>query len=281
MDTETFSPREVAEIIGVSESTVKRWVDAGFINVHRTRGGHRRISRVEVVQFARHEGMPIHRPDLLGSGGTRGARALTSDILYGLLAHGDGPAVRRSLVAAFSKGRSVAALADDLIAPAFERLGELWRHGEEGIFVEHRAFAICLEALHQLRLLIPERNGRTPLVVGGAPSGDPYVLPSLAASVALRDAGLLTVHIGADTPVSAFLHAIDEHQPRCVWVSMTSQQPVSDLQRFVHALAGAVSIPIIIGGRASASLPKTQPANVALRSTMQELVDYARDVVAD
>jgi MerR family transcriptional regulator, light-induced transcriptional regulator len=281
VDTETFSPKEVAEIIGVSESTVKRWVDAGFIQVHRTKGGHRRIALTEIVQFSRREGMPILRPDLLGPGAHEGERGLSSEFFFEILAAGDGPAVRRSLTAAYSDGRSVAALVDDVIAPAFERLGKLWNHGEEGIFVEHRALALCIEALHQVRLLIPDRNGRTPVIVGGAPSGDPYVMPSLAASIALRDAGLLTVHLGADSPVSAFRNAVDHHRPRLIWVSMTSHQRVGELQRFVDALALEVALPIVIGGQAAAALPLDQPANVALRSTMRELVDYAREIAAD
>lgn len=281
MDPETFSPKEVAEIIGVSESTVKRWVDAGFIQVHRTKGGHRRIALAEIVQFSRREGMPILRPDLLGHGALEGGRGLSSDVLFDLLANGDGPAVRRSLVAAYSDGRSVAEIVDDVIAPAFERLGRLWNHGEEGIFVEHRALTLCIEALHQVRLLIPDRNGRTPVIVGGSPSGDPYVMPSLAASIALRDAGLLTVHLGADSPVSAFQHAVDRHRPRLIWVSMTSHQRVAELQKFVDTLAKEIALPIVIGGQAAAALPRDQPPNVVLRSTMRELVDHAREIVAD
>jgi len=37
-----LSPRELAEALGVSESSLKRWVDAGKIAASRTEGGHRR-----------------------------------------------------------------------------------------------------------------------------------------------------------------------------------------------------------------------------------------------
>lgn len=62
----TLSPKELAEAIGVSESSLKRWVDEGVIQASRTRGGHRRIALAEAVRYIRESGIPIIRPDILG-----------------------------------------------------------------------------------------------------------------------------------------------------------------------------------------------------------------------
>ncbi|MEM9791075.1 MAG: MerR family DNA-binding transcriptional regulator [Planctomycetota bacterium] len=60
-----LSPKEVALAIGVSESSLKRWADAGRIRVRRTAGGHRRIAIQEAIRFARYYGFPVVRPDIL------------------------------------------------------------------------------------------------------------------------------------------------------------------------------------------------------------------------
>lgn len=39
-----YSPKQVARRLGVSESSVKRWLDQGVVPVLRTAGGHRRVS---------------------------------------------------------------------------------------------------------------------------------------------------------------------------------------------------------------------------------------------
>ena len=39
-----LSPKELADAIGVSESSIKRWVDNGEIQATKTSGGHRRIT---------------------------------------------------------------------------------------------------------------------------------------------------------------------------------------------------------------------------------------------
>ena len=55
----------MAEIAGVGESTVKRWVDAGVLSAEKTAGGHRRIPWEEAVRFLRARGGEVRRPELL------------------------------------------------------------------------------------------------------------------------------------------------------------------------------------------------------------------------
>lgn len=48
MPDEWLSLSEIAEILGVHPSTVRKWSDQGVLPVHRTQGGHRRYQRSEV-----------------------------------------------------------------------------------------------------------------------------------------------------------------------------------------------------------------------------------------
>ena len=43
-----LSLSEVAELLGVHQSTVRSWADQGRLPVHRTQGGHRRFRRTEI-----------------------------------------------------------------------------------------------------------------------------------------------------------------------------------------------------------------------------------------
>ena len=61
-----LSPKDLADAIGVSESSLKRWTDAGRIRASRTDGGHRRIALEDAVRFIREAGVPVVRPELLG-----------------------------------------------------------------------------------------------------------------------------------------------------------------------------------------------------------------------
>jgi len=61
-----LSPVRAAALIGVSESTLKRWVDAGHIRAEKTAGGHRRIAATDLVAFLRARGRVVPSLEALG-----------------------------------------------------------------------------------------------------------------------------------------------------------------------------------------------------------------------
>ena len=44
---------EVADLLGVSEASVKRWADSGLLSTEKTAGGHRRFRPEDVAAFRR------------------------------------------------------------------------------------------------------------------------------------------------------------------------------------------------------------------------------------
>jgi excisionase family DNA binding protein len=57
MPTSILTPREVAELLGVSPITVRHWANQGWIPALRTAGRHRRFRRADVDRFARERGL--------------------------------------------------------------------------------------------------------------------------------------------------------------------------------------------------------------------------------
>ena len=63
-----LTPKDLADAIGASESSLRRWVDSGRVKMSRTAGGHRRIPLAEAIRFIRETHATVVRPDLLGLG---------------------------------------------------------------------------------------------------------------------------------------------------------------------------------------------------------------------
>ena len=57
---QSFSTSEVAQYCHVTADTIRKWAEAGRINVFKTPGGHRRIRREDLIIFLRDNGIPLH-----------------------------------------------------------------------------------------------------------------------------------------------------------------------------------------------------------------------------
>ena len=73
------TPKQVAQAIDVSESSLKRWCDRGLLTTVRTAGGHRRLALDDVFQFLRQSGQQLVRPELLGLPSNTGQAATVID----------------------------------------------------------------------------------------------------------------------------------------------------------------------------------------------------------
>lgn len=278
-----LSPRDLARSLGVSESSVKRWVDDGALAAMRTAGGHRRIALAEAVRFVRETGAPVVRPDLIVGTAAPVERFDAAKIqgvgerLFTLLVGDDAPAARALLQALYVAGWPVATICDGPMRFALERIGTLWHHGPTGIVVEHRATDTCVRAIAEMRALFKPPAAGAPVALGSAPSGDPYLLPSMMAAAVLADLGYVDHNLGPDVPMSALSGATDHYRPRLVWLAMSVQRDDDGLAGAAVELADRLArsgATLVVGGR---GVPPLAPTAGMLRfHSMAELAAFAR-----
>ncbi len=272
-----LTPRELAQAVGASESSVKRWVDDGSIRATKTSGGHRRIPIGEVVRFIRSSQAVLVRPDLLGLYDVAAIdSALGGDeaeALFEFLKAGEAEKAKGLILTQYMNGSSVAQIFDDTLRTAMSDIGELWGHDEEGIFVEHRATEIAIQAVMRLRSVLA--NGpRRATAVGGSVPGDIYRLPTLCAATVLEAAGLEAVNLGPNIPLPSLELAVDRLGVSLVWLSVSTRKLPDklgdDIRRFADGLAGR-GIPVVVGGRSVKALKLRSAGNLRAGGSMAEL----------
>jgi excisionase family DNA binding protein len=282
-----LTPKELAETLGASESSIRRWVDSGDIRIARTAGGHRRIPMAEAIRFIRQIGAPVVRPELLGLGklpfnDVGGERLSDAEKIFRSLQSGDGEMIRDFLVSRYLEGNALCSLFDGPLLVAIRRVGDLWEHDERAILIEHRATGICIEAIGMLRRLLPPVREDSPLALGGAPQGDPYQLPSMMAGTVLMESGFRDVNFGANTPVELLGKEAIDRGARLVWLSISTPCEAKLLRASVKKLAadlGNHKIHLIVGGRNHLDyLPRKLP-NVTSIQSMTELATLAADLL--
>jgi methanogenic corrinoid protein MtbC1 len=262
-------------------------VDEGMVSAHRTAGGHRRILRSEAIRFLRESGTPLLRPELLGLPEValdRSAAATVPDAqrFFQYLLTGDAPRSRGLLQSLYLSGATVARLLDDLVRTAMHDIGELWQHSERGIFHEHRATDLVIQALHRLRPLLPERGPSAPTALGGALEHDPYLLAPLGAALVLESVGMEATNLGPRTPSSTLVTAATDLRPVLVWVCVSVAEDtayvrgeVLDLRRRLPA-----AISLIVGGSRLALLELPDAPGLLRGHTMAELAAFAKGLLA-
>ncbi|MCU0290889.1 MAG: excisionase family DNA-binding protein [Thermoanaerobaculaceae bacterium] len=282
-----LTSRELARVLGVSESSVKRWVDDGTIRATRTAGGHRRIARADAIRFIRTTRAPVLAPELLGlpdvaaTLSDQRSSGRENERLLDYLVAGSSAEARGLIQALYLQGENVASIIDGHVRVAMERIGELWLERPDGIFIEHRATDICIHALGQLRGTFPSA-AQGPVALGGAPGGDPYLLPSLAISIVLAEDGYQAINLGPNTPFDTLRRAAEDLRPRLVWVTVGSLTKAEVLEQEVTALAAAIKplgSSLTVGGRGAARLRHSGLEHLHLGGTMAELSAFARGLL--
>jgi MerR family transcriptional regulator, light-induced transcriptional regulator len=224
----------------------------------KTAGGHRRIALEELLRFVAHSERPLLNPMAIGlslpprqNGDSHFVAGATDlDLFRNALACGDEISAKAVLDSVFRQCGSAAQASEQLITQAMHRFGEAWNRSEIDVYQERRATGICLRLIHYLRMKMPESSG--PIAIGGSPEGDPYQLPTSLVELALREAGWSAHSLGADLPLTSIRRAIDDYQPRVVWLSVSSvSSPETFIDRF-NELADSMpeNCALLVGGRA-------------------------------
>lgn len=277
--TEHVSPKQLAQAIQVSESSVKRWCDQGVIATVRTAGGHRRIPVVDALRFLRDRDHPLEYRGGAGLPLPSGRRRLpleqAAESFRHALLTGDEAAARRIvldlLATPTSEGAGIAefkgpdtllgrlaadapltAVLEQVMTPALHEIGRLWSCGAAEVYQERRSCEISLRILHEVRRLLPPPRLPVGLAMGATPEGDVYQVASAMVELVLHRGGWETIALGTALPFGTLQAALRQYRPRLFWLSVSQ---VAEEQRFVREvrdLQAAVTPPpaLVMGGRA-------------------------------
>ncbi|QQR90717.1 MAG: helix-turn-helix domain-containing protein [Myxococcales bacterium] len=262
-----FSPSQVAQALGVSESSLKRWCDQGLLEYFKTPGGHRRLTLQAVTRYIRQSKLRLARPELLdlpaGLAMDSGLESLAVQ-LQAALEEGDSRKVHDLLLGAYLQGRGIAELADEVIAPSFRSIGRCWAESKLEVYRERRACEVTLRVLHELLALQPDAAEDAPLAIGASPEGDVYQLPTTLVELVLRDLGWRAQSLGSAHPGATLVAAARDMKPKIFWLSVSYVRDERQLGETCKALESTMKEQngaFVLGGN-------------ALSETMRSSYDY-------
>ena len=277
-----LSPKQVARAIGVSESSLKRWVDQGLIQAVRTAGGHRKLPLEDVLRFLRERNHPIIAPELLqlpavSPHSELGLRRGSDRLLEALLA-GNEELARQVVFDLYLAKHSICEICDQVIAVAFQTIGVKWSCQEIDVYQERRGCEIALHVLYELRRAVPQPDSHW-VAVGGTMHGDQYSIPVTMAELVLRGAGWHACSLGTSLPTESLIKAIQESDAQLFWLSISHiSDEAAFIQQFAMISAAAThrGTALVVGGRALSETLRRELNYSAFCDTMQHLDRFAR-----
>ena len=274
----------VARALGLSVSTIKRWVDLGKIHAVRTAGKHRLIPRFEAIRMAQELGRdPTLLPkaaDILADD-LPGIDETVCDQLCRLLKEGEADQAKRLVQAIYSSGCGGANLADHVVRPVMASIGHGWMEGSLDVFQEHQASHIMASAsLELIDRVSGEQPEGGPLALGATVEGDPYILSSLLAELVLREMSFCVRNLGVNLPLRSLANATVLYKPALVFLSINF---LSDRDQFVrdylsfYETASEMGAAVIVGGGALDTELRSRLVYSAFGDRMIHLAEFGAD----
>ena len=236
---EQLELQEAADALGVHYQTAYRWVRSGRLPAQVV-GGRYRVARRDLVQVDTERRTP-------SSPKPPSDKRLHHQVkrMYDALVSGNESQARLMSHRLVGEGTNVVVFMQRVLVPALRHIGDAWQHGDLPIWSEHRASAIAERVLAELS---PNPRGRRRGVVAvAAVSGDHHSLPTMMATIALRDANWQVHHLGADTPPAELVRFCTKQPVDLVVLTVTNPDSIEVAE---HAAADlrAAGIRTIIGG---------------------------------
>lgn len=247
----------------VSESTIKRWSDAGMLKCRKTVGGHRKFDLDDVFEFQNRSGL-ISKKASAGRAQSEANNDLDTLVaghdfaelsrLYRESAiAGRHTVTSKMLSRAYSRGLSLATISEEIIKPALHEIGDMWRAGKVRVFEEHLATFATTQAINELHSITIRKPRSDKLALVGCSDGELHQIAATLVRSLLEAEGWSVIYLGPLTPLFSFADTIGKLKPELVCVSATMADDLERAARDYETLRRAASkhgAKIIMGGLA-------------------------------
>lgn len=247
MPKDLLKTQEVAELLGVGPTAVKRWADEGLLPCIKTAGGHRRIRRIDAENFRKggnavspstpvESSTPSHEMDPW-------LKALIADdsayVLEGLLLSERG------------KRGSWAAVAD-FLGLILKEVGDRWSRGEWTVLQEHLASERLVRALLKAEETI-DISPQAPWALLVSPDGEDHTLGLSLLEIVLKESGWRSIWAGRRAPLNEVTNLIGEGKLGLVASSatayLTDEKELAAWLLKVTEVCRKAGVRLMVGGR--------------------------------
>jgi excisionase family DNA binding protein len=279
-----FNSIEMAKILGVNVSTIKRWTDEGKLNCIKTAGGHRKFMIDHLNDYIRCNRndstevnlFPLEDDDDLQVSYNimKSKDKLIIDYLieHALLSRHD--KVQKVLNGLYLSERALYDIYDNIITPIMYRFGEMWHNDELSIIEEHFGSQTIRDSLIRLQgiMRIPNKKIGSAICLNLSDELHDIALKMVANILEVK--GYQVYFSGQYTNIEKIELAFEKFEPERLFLSCTW---VEDIQKTQSELKDILKIcdqyetNIFLGGQGVPLLTMDHPRISGILETFEEL----------
>jgi excisionase family DNA binding protein len=285
------STKEVAAMLQVTETTIKRWADGSVLPCVRTPGGHRKFLLKNVVEFAEANGYTVagsqpppmsqKQMERLQIGVHTQNYEKIAAVLREEALQADREGLTMLLLYLYKRHIPLPIVLDKVILPAFEEIGREWENGELGIDQEHAASHALTEALVRTAPEFHRKEPNKKSAVCACPEGELHELGLQGLAYSLECEGWRVHYLGGNSPLELISSTVRVGHPELVCISVTSVRHRGELIEKLRKLASSVRTydgKLLIGGQYAQKLSAEDLRCDHIASSVQGAITYLRDV---
>lgn len=164
---------------------------------------------------------------------------------------GNRAAAESIIVAAHQSGASVAEIYEMILAPAQQRLGWMWHHGEISVADEHFGSATTQSVMSQLRPHFQRLSDKGRSVVATSTPGDLHEIGLCMVANLFEIDGWHVTFLGANTPIADVVELLERRRFDLLALSVSTALTLRDageLIETIQATSATAATKVLVGG---------------------------------
>ena len=283
-----LNSKEVASIMGVNVSTIKRWTDSGRLDCYQTVGGHRKFLlshlkkflqekinqklRVNIIQYLNKDDKElVQRIDRIDYEYLRG-------YLLQLCLQQGVDSIHEIINSLLIKGEPQHRIYDELILNILNKIGDQWSKNKFSISDEHVVSETIRNVMYRIHSEISTNDEKiTRKVICMTLSNDEHEIPLVMIQSILNEMNIPNINLGTNLPVAEIESKVLVFNPTHLIISSnyvldpeTFNLEISRLIQFCHKK----DIEILIGGSGNNLLIEENRYTTIELKDMTELFNY-------
>ena len=288
-----LNSKEVASIMGVNVSTIKRWTDSGKLDCYQTVGGHRKFLLSHLKNFLKekiNQKLKVNIIQYLNKGDKELVQRIDRidykylrDYLFQLSLQQSVDSIHDVINSLLIKGEPQYRIYDELILNVLNRIGDLWSNNKLSIADEHTMTETIRNVMYRIHSEISKNNVKIPKkVICMTLTNDEHEIPLVMIQSILDEINIPSTNLGPNIPVPEIESKIQVVNPTHLIISSnyvldtdTFNSEISRLIQFCHKK----DIEILIGGSGNHLLIEENRFTTIELKNMADLFNYFKVVM--